>query len=204
MKIEKYELTKKNKYNVYLSNGEVITLDERVITENELLLKKEIDNELYNKVIKESKVYELMDIAIKYISVRLRSIKEIKEYLKKKEAEVELINIAVDKLIKLGYLDDDRFAKAFIKDKLNFTSMGDYKIKMELERLGVSHEIIEDNISSIDENTLNEKMKKQIEKDIRANKKYTGQMLKNKIYTHLVSAGFSKEKIISILNNYNF
>ena len=43
MHIEKYELKNKNKYNVYLSNGEVITLDERVITENELLLKKEID-----------------------------------------------------------------------------------------------------------------------------------------------------------------
>ena len=35
MHIEKYELTKKNKYNVYLSNGEVITLDERTITGEE-------------------------------------------------------------------------------------------------------------------------------------------------------------------------
>ena len=204
MNIVKYELTKKNKYNVYLSNGEVITLDERTITENELLLKKEIDRELYDKVIRESKIYELMDIAIKYISVRLRSIKEIKEYLKKKDGEEDLIDTAVTKLIKLGYLDDDRFAKAFIKDKLNFTSMGDYKIKMELERLGVSYEIIENNISLIDESILEEKIKKQIEKDIRTNKKHTGQMLKNKIYTHLVSSGFSKEKVIRVLNNYNF
>lgn len=204
MKIEKYELTKKNKYNVYLSNGEVITLDERVITENELLLKKEIDKELYNKIIRESKIYELVDIAIKYISVRLRSIKEIKDYLKKKEEDYESIDIAIDKLIKLGYLDDNRFTKAFIKDKLNFTSMGDYKIKMELQNIGVSYEIIEDNISQIDENLLEEKIKKQIEKDIRTNKKYSGAQLKNKIYTHLVSAGFSKEKVISVLNNYNF
>ena len=85
MKIEKYELTKKNKYNVFLSNGEVITLDERVITENELLLKKEIDSKLYDKVNRENRIYELVDIAIKYISVRLRSIKEIRDYLKKKE-----------------------------------------------------------------------------------------------------------------------
>lgn len=204
MKIEKYELTKKNKYNVYLSNGEVITLDERTITENELLLKKEIDNNLYTKVIRESRIYELIDIAIKYIGVRLRSIKEIKEYLKKKENDEELINIATDKLIKLGYLDDDRFTKAFIKDKLQFTSMGDYKIRMELQHLGVSYEIIEDNISLIDENVLQEKIKKQIEKDIRTNKKHSGTILKNKIYNHLVSAGFSKEKVLSILNNYDF
>ena len=204
MKIEKYELTKKNKYNVYLSNGEVITLDERVITENELLLKKEIDINLYNKINKESRIYELIDIAIKYISIRLRSIKEIKEYLKKKETDTELIEVSVEKLIKLGYLNDDRFTKAFIKDKLNFTSMGDYKIKMELQKLGISYEIIENNISLIDDNIIEEKIKKLIEKDIRTNKKYSGINLKNKIYNHLVSSGYTKEKVISILNNYNF
>ena len=204
MKIEKYELTKKNKYNVFLSNGEVITLDERVITENELLLKKEVDKALYNKVNKENRIYELIDIAIKYILVRKRSVKEIRDYLKKKEENLELIDIAIDKLIKLKYLDDNIFAKAFIKDKLMFTSMGDYKIKMELERLGVSHEIIDENISLIDESLLEDKIKKQIEKDIRTNKKYSGLALKNKIYNHLVTAGYSKEKIITILNNYSF
>ena len=39
MKIDRYELVKNNIYNVYLSNGEVLTLDENVITDNELLLK---------------------------------------------------------------------------------------------------------------------------------------------------------------------
>ena len=50
MKIDRYELVKNNIYNVYLSNGEVLTLDENVITDNELLLKKEIDTTLYNKL----------------------------------------------------------------------------------------------------------------------------------------------------------
>lgn len=204
MKIDKYELTKKNKYNIFLSNGEVITVDERVITENELLLKKEIDINLYNKVIRESRIYELVDIAIKYISIRLRSIKEIKDYLKKKEEDTDLIEVSINKLIKLGYLDDERFTKAFIKDKMNFTSMGDYKIKMELYNLGVSHEVIEENISLIDNEQLEEKMKKQIEKDIRTNKKYIGYELKNKIYNHLVSAGFSKEKVLAVINKYDF
>ncbi len=204
MKIDKYELVKKNKYNVFLSNGEVITLDERVITENELLLKKELDKDLYDKVNRESRIYELEDIAIKYISVRLRSIKEIKDYLKKKEEDTEVIDITIEKLINLGYLDDNRFTKAFIKDKLAFTNMGDYKIKMELERLGVSYEIIEENIMSIEENILEEKIKKQIDKDIRTNKKYNGTALKNKIYNHLVSAGYSKEKVLKILNSYSF
>ena len=204
MNVEKYELTKKNKYNVYLSNGEILTLDARVITSNELLLKKELNRESYDKVISENKIYEMMDIAIKYISVRMRSIKEIKDYLSKKYEEVELSEKAIDKLINLGYLDDKKFTKAFIKDKIKFTSMGDYKIKLELERLGVSQDIIEENISIIDEQELEDKMKKQIDKMLKTNKKYEGNLLKNKIYTHLVSAGFTKEKVIRILNTYDF
>ena len=204
MKIIKYEFTKKNNYNIYLDNGEVITLNENVITENELLLKKEIDNKLYDKLILDNKISELYNIAIKYINVRLRSIKEIKDYLLKKENNSEIIEEVINKLLKSRYLDDDKFTKAFIKDKLNFTTMGDYKLRKELERLGVSTSIIEDNISSIDNNILEEKIKKIIEKDLRTNKKYSGINLKNKIYNHLLTQGYSVDKVIEILNKYDF
>ena len=57
MNILKYEKDKKDTYNVFLSNGEVLTLPEKVITENELLLKKEIDSTLYNKLQKDSYIF---------------------------------------------------------------------------------------------------------------------------------------------------
>ena len=70
MKIDRYELVKNNIYNVYLSNGEVLTLDENVITDNELLLKKEIDTTLYNKLKSDNDIISLCNMAIKYISLR--------------------------------------------------------------------------------------------------------------------------------------
>lgn len=204
MKIIKYEFTKTNNYNIYFDNGEVITLKENVITENELLLKKEINKDLYNKLIIDNKIYELYEIAIKYIAVRLRSIKEIKDYLLKKERNIGLIDKVCDKLIDNNYLDDDKFTKAFIKDKLNFTMMGDYKLRKELERLGVDPNVIEENISNIDYTLIEEKIKKIIEKDLKINKKYSGINLKNKIYNHLLSQGYSQSIIINIINIYDF
>ena len=204
MQIVKYEFTKKNKYNVYLSNGEVLNLQEQVITENELLLKKEMSQELYNKLVRDNKIYELMEMAVKYISIRLRSIKEIKDYLLKKGGSNNEVEDAVQKLIESGYLDDDRFTKAFIKDKLKFTTIGDHKIKMQLNNLGVSSSIIEDNMDKIDNNIIEEKIKKIIEKDKKRNKKYTGQILKNKIYNHLLNQGYSQDKVITIINTYDF
>lgn len=204
MRIEKYELTKKNIYNVYLSNGEVLELNGKVITDNELLIKKDIDNELYNKLKRDNTICILVDTSIKYIDRRLRSINELRDYLKNKEEDAIIIEEVIDKLIDYKYLDDDRFTKAFIKDKLNFTNWGDYKIKNELKRLGVNEEIIYNNISNIDDNVYYERINKIIDKDISTNKKYGGIKLKNKIYNHLLTLGYSKEKVISIINNYNF
>lgn len=204
MRIEKYELTKKNIYNVYLSNGEVLELNGKVITDNELLIKKDIDNELYDKLKRDNTICILVDTSVKYIDRRLRSINELRDYLKNKEEDTIIIEEVIDKLINYKYLDDDRFTKAFIKDKLNFTNWGDYKIKNELKRLGVNEEIIYNNISNIDDNIYYERINKIIDKDISINKKYSGIKLKNKIYNHLLTLGYSKEKVISIINNYNF
>ena len=204
MEIVKYELMKKNIYNVYLSNGEVLELDESVITNNELLLKKRIDYDLYDKLKRDNKICILVNASIKYINVRLRSIKEIKDYLLKKEDDTDLIDGVISRLMKMGYLDDRRFTEAYIKDKLNFTSWGDYKIINELNKLGISSLDIEDNIDLLNDDILNERMRKIIDKDIRTNKKYSGLKLKNKIYNHLLTSGYSKEKVISLINSYDF
>lgn len=204
MKIEKYELTKKNIYNVYLSNGEVLELNSKVITDNELLIKKDIDNELYDKLKRDNTICILVDTSVKYIDRRLRSINELRDYLKNKEEDTIIIEEVIDKLIDYKYLDDDRFTKAFINDKINFTMMGDYKIRKELERYGVDNDIINNNIINIDRSVIIDRIKKIIDKDIRCNKKYSGIILKNKIFNHLITQGYSKEIVIDIINTYDF
>lgn len=168
------------------------------------MLKKRIDNDLYDKLKRDNKICILVNASIKYINVRLRSIKEIKDYLLKKEEDTDLIDEVISRLIKMGYLDDRRFTEAYIKDKLNFTSWGDYKIINELNKLGISSLDIEDNIDLLNDDILNERMRKIIDKDIRTNKKYSGLKLKNKIYNHLLTSGYSKEKVISLINSYDF
>lgn len=204
MKIIKYEKIKKENYNIYLDNGEVITVNGKVITDNELLLKKSIDKDLYNKVIMDNHIYELYELGIKYLKVRLRSIKEMKDYLLKKDDNNLVVNKVCTLLKENKYLDDNVFARAYVKDKMRFTTKGDYKIKKELSSLGVESPIIEDIFMEINNADFEEKIKKIIEKDIRTNKKYRGDYLKNKIYNHLLSQGYSASLIIPIINKYDF
>ena len=128
MKIIKYEKKSNNQYKIYLENDQNITLYEDVILKHKLLFKKEIDDVLLNELDEDNNKENIYNKCVKYISVRIRSIEEIKEYLLKKEISNNLINITIDKLIKNKLLDDDKFAKAFVHDKLNVTTMGPYKI----------------------------------------------------------------------------
>lgn len=202
MKIEKYELINNGQYKIYLSDGTILKINSDVIINNNLLYKKEIDNTLLNKILKENDNANIYNKCVKYISVRLRSKKEIIDYLKK----LNIDNTAdiIDKLTKNNLINDEVFTKAFIKDKINFTSYGPYRIRQELNKYNIDNEIIDKYINDIDEEILIDKVDKQINKMIKSNRKYSGNILKSKIYNNLYNNGFDKDMIINVLNNYNF
>ena len=202
MKIIKYENKGNNSYKIHLENNQSINLYEDVIIKNNLLYKKEISNDLLEKLDKDNSKEDIYNKCVKYISVRIRSIQEIKEYLKRKEIESELIASTIDKLIKNNLLNDEQFTKAFIHDKINFTTMGPYKIEQELKKHKIDANIISDHLYSIDEEIIDNKINKQITKLMKSTRKK--QNLRNKIYTNLLSLGYSNEMILRNINNYEF
>ena len=204
MKIEKYKKIKDNKFRLTFDNGTVLDIYEDVILKNNLLYKKEIDICLLNEIENDNNYQMVYNIALKYIDVRLRSIYEIEVYLKNKGYSLEIIERTIDKLKKNKLLDDEVFTKAFIKDKINFTSMGKFKIINELSKVKVNADIIDKYIYEIDEEIWYEKINKLVNKYLKCNRKYSGFVLKNKIYLYLIKLGYDKNFVINVLNNYEF
>ena len=94
MLIEKIEKLKSNKYNIYI-NGEKITTYDNVIIENNILYKKQIDNDLYQKILNETQYYSVYNKVVNYILKKRRSEKEIIQYLNK----LDLSSIELNKMI---------------------------------------------------------------------------------------------------------
>lgn len=204
MKIEKYKKIKEDLYRVLLDNGEIIDIYEDVILANNLLYKSEIDQNLLDKINIENNYQLAYNISVKYIMVRLRSINEIKVYLTKKGYSKDVIDKVIEKLIKNKLLDDEIFTKAYINDKLNFTNVGKYKLINELTtKMKVDNGIVYNVLESYKE-VWNDRIEKLINKYLKSNKKYRGNTLKNKLYIYLVNLGYDKDKVISVLNNYDF
>lgn len=202
MKIVKYTRLASGKYKVLFDNKKELILYESVIIDTNLLYKKEITNEEYNTLVSLNNYQDIYNKVIKYIGIRLRSKKEITDYLKKMDLSTEVVDDILNKLITNKYIDDERFSQAYIKDKYNFSNNGPYKIINELVKLGIDKDMAYTSTFDIITNE-EEKINKLINKYVKSDKKHDWYYLRNKIYNNLINLGYSKEIVINILNNYN-
>lgn len=204
MKIVKFSKNKNGMYILTLENGHKTKLHEDLILEYKLLLSKELDEDILPEIASKNRNYEIYEIALKYITVKLRSKKELREYLKKKE----YTDLQIDDVIKLlndqGYLDDVTYTVSFIHDKILLSNYGPNKIKDELSKIGIPSNIIEDKMVVFTEKIEEERINKLIQKQIKTNRNKGASLLKKKIYSYLISLGYSNSVINSCLNKCSF
>ena len=179
MKINKFKKIGSNKYKIYF------------------------DNDLLIEINKENYKSSIYDVSIKYISVRMRSKKELEEYLKKKKYDQKDIEETIKRLQSQDLLNDEKFAKSYINDKLYLTNYGLTKIKNDLLKLGVEEYIIDAIVNNIDLQVINDKLSKIIDKELKINSKLPTNKLNNKIINRCINLGYNYEDILNILNDKN-
>lgn len=204
MQVVKYKKKKDGKYAVFFSNGKELDLYEETILQYELLLKKEIaDNKLFDITIYNQE-WDVYYVALRYIKSRLRSRKEIENMLRRKEYPIFSIENALCKLEKQGYINDYNYASSYLHDKLITTSRGPNKIAYELEKQGISREIIVEVMGEYTEEVELEKIEKIVGRSIKSNRNKSNLVLKRKIEQELLQQGFHKENIDKIITNVSF
>lgn len=202
MKIIRYKKMSKGRYKLTLDNTELI-LYEDVILKNYLLRTSNINLELLEKVMNENVYYEIYNMALTYIEIKMRTSKEIKDYLNKKNFNTKLIDEVLDRLNKEGYLNEEKYIDAFVNDKVNLTNWGPYKIKKSLLDLELDETLINNKLNTINENIWNGKIEKIINKKLNSLKNKSNYMIKNKLKIDLYNLGYNNNLIEENLNNLN-
>lgn len=82
--------------------------------------------------------------AIKYLSYRNRSEKEIRDHLLRKKISEDLINPVIELLKERKFLDDRKFAEWWIEQRQEFKGKSKVIIKSELFQKGIDKLLIED------------------------------------------------------------
>lgn len=90
---------------------------------------------------------QLFNFACFYLKFRLRSKKEVTDYLHKKTKGWNEPTLLIDKTIKhleeIGLIDDSKFIEWLVHSRTSVKSKGERAIRIELQKFGVSRDLID-------------------------------------------------------------
>lgn len=192
---------KNNQYYLTTESGRRIAVSEDTLVRYRLLKGEEITNEALEKIEKEAEMDIGYQIALSFLNYQLRSEKEIKDQLKKKEISQEGIDYVIPKLRELKLLDDLVFAESYVRTVMKTQDKGPQQIKQSLLKKGISQENIEKALEQFVFDNQEEAAKKLAEKALRKYQSKSHKEQLQKVRQHLFTKGYSSDLINIVMSD---
>ena len=93
------------------------------------------------------------------------------------------------KLVRDRFIDDARYAGAFVREKLRLSGWGEYKIRTALQ-------LIDAALAEADRSGMDERLRRQLERKARTAKYSTQYELKTKLIRYGLSLGYDYETVV--------
>lgn len=197
MKITKIvKIGNQDNFAIFIDNKYSLNLDGESLLHSNIALNQVISEEQLHEIKELGEYYSLYNKSINYLSNRLKSEGEIREYLKRKNGTIAQINKIVKRLKDLDLINDQKYAISYIHDRMLQTPISKRKINFELQKRKIAKEIIvsslaNDQISDLD----NLKKLVQIK---RQSSRYKDNL---KLMQYLVRNGFNYQDVKEILKD---
>ncbi len=132
---------KGDKIHVLVDGEYYFTVDRNYFALMGIYQGKEVDREELALLGQQADKRRAYNCAVGYLSRRDHSAKELLLKLRQKGYK-ESAEYAVEKLQKEGYVDDERFARMYVRELISIKKYGKRRVEQELYRKGVNREII--------------------------------------------------------------
>ena len=100
------------------------------------------------------------------------------------------------RLVRDRFIDDGRYAEAFVRDKLRLSGWGEYKIRTALQRKRIDRALIDAALAEADRSGMDERLRRQLERKARTAKYTTQYELKTKLIRYGLSLGYDYETVV--------
>lgn len=142
----------------------------------------------------------LFEKAAKYCAYQPRCTNEVMTKLKQLGANEKSAYKIILSLKNEGFINDELFAEYFAVGKNRNNHWGKFRIIFELKRKGLTDDIINKALESIDHLEYNSILERLAEKKINSVKDDDKNIIFQKTMAYLVNKGFEKEMAYSVLN----
>jgi regulatory protein len=101
---------------------------------------------------------QVLDKMAKYCAYQERCVKDVRDKLKTFDIPKEEKTKILDYLLDNRFVNDERFAKSFVRGKVNQSGWGVNKIRFHLVQKGIDKDIIEDALGQTDEEVYRQRL----------------------------------------------
>ena len=101
---------------------------------------------------------QVLDKTAKYCAYQERCVKDVRDKLKSYDIPEEEKTKILEYLLDNRFVDDERFAKSFVRGKVNQSGWGVNKIRYHLIQKGIAKEIIDEAIGQTDEEAYRQRL----------------------------------------------
>jgi len=189
----------KRRVNVSLNGRFAFGIDLENYVRLGLKIKQELSEDEVKGIIKKAEFQKIWDKLLKFVTLRPRSEKEIRDYFKRKKIPESFHLELCDKLKRLELINDEKFAQWWLEQRLEFKHKSKRELIFELRNKGLSKTVIEKalGVVSIDEPRSARKL---LEKSGYRWQKLKPQQAKQKKIAFLLRKGFIWETVDQIVN----
>ena len=96
----------------------------------------------------------------------------------------------LQKLVNQRFIDDRRYAEAYVREKSNIAGWGARKIAFQLRQKGIDKEIINSALATLDSDTQREQLTAKLERKMRTTKAANNYELRGKLLRYGMGLGF--------------
>ena len=196
-KITKISVQKKRKDRVNLFLDDEYAFSLSLLNAAWLKLGQELSAEKIEALKREDEYEWGKEIALRLITNRPRSKKEVRDRMREKGIEESTRERVIERFEELDLLDDEAFARYWIDQRARFKPRGKPLLRQELRQKGVDQQIVNDLLEETDDSAA---AMQAAEKKVRSLMRYPEDQFRKKLTGFLQRRGFSYQEIREVVD----
>ena len=189
---------REGRFDVLVDGKRVAVLSMEAVDRLRLHTGDPYTDQLAAKIAAESEQVRVFDRALAMLASRSRAARELRLAMLRKREPEALVDAAIAKLLRIGALDDARFARQFVRSRMSRAGFSTRRLQSELARRGVERSAADAAIAEVREDEAidpAETLERLAARKLRMMSKLDGPTRDRRLYAFLARRGYDSSEI---------
>ncbi|WP_161879668.1 recombination regulator RecX [Alkalibacterium sp. MB6] len=187
----------KGRYNIFVNDEYAFAVDDNLLVNYRLMKGMELTKEVIEELREKGEMSKAYQAALNYLNFKMRTEKEVRDHLKKKE--YQSVDSVIEKLKNHRFINDREYAISFVRTNYILKNDGPRKIEQALYKKGINKNDILEGLEEYKMDQQKENALALAEKTLNRQRNKSSREVIQKVREQLMLNGFSSEIISEVM-----